>query len=397
MQTCTCFPHSFPTRWIRNLGAVLTGVGLLLHHVSVTFATDDSPSFGDVVQQHFSHWSRNEKQLSATRVNALLADPKIKGPEAAAIAAIHCYQRKLKSSAHPITAEFLTEPRKEDANARRDQPAAGANLNLNYQGFLKHINTAPRKLFAVDKPALQGIKQGHLGDCYFVSAVGAAVHQNPAHVRSLFHPHADGACDVVFPNGHKAHVPPLTDAQIALGSSAGEQGLWLNVLEVAAGIVEEEHSRGMKEPALDKLGEGGDSVFTIQLLTGHKAIKELIRPHVNGHRQRPQGAEASRIAKKTGEELRETLSRGHLACCGIGDWQVPAGMASDHQYAILGYESGRVHLWNPWGGDYHFEPKSPAGLQNGYPTEHGQFTMPLDEFVAVFGGVNLETAQPAPR
>ena len=49
------------------------------------------------------------------------------------------------------------------------------------------------------------------------------------------HQQSDGSCEVVFFSGEKITVPKLTDAQVALGSSAGNQGLWLNVLEEAYG------------------------------------------------------------------------------------------------------------------------------------------------------------------
>lgn len=353
---------------------------------------DDQPSFVHVVQQHYSHWTNGgSRPLSAELVSSLVTSPKIHGAEAAALASIHCYQRKSGQQAKPATLQYLTETRMEDPSLRRDQAASGANFSLNFQGFLNHIQSAPRKVLTAENISLDGISQGHLGDCYYLAGIGAAVHQDPSRIRRLLHPQDDGACDVHFPDGRRVHVPPLTDAQLALGSSAGKQGTWLNVLEVAGGIVEEQTRKERNASPLDLLGEGGDSIFTIQLLTAHRAAKELIRPHVKGSRPAPADHDVPRIAAQVEQQIRDGLARKHLICCGVGEWSVPPGMGKWHQYAILGCDRGMVHIWNPWGSHYHFEPKGTPGLQHGYVTQHGRFYMPIQDFVRVYGAVNVET------
>lgn len=115
-----------------------------------------------------------------------------------------------------------------DPTLRRDEAASGANLSHNYKSFLKHLQTAPRQLFTKEHPSLEGIAQGHLGDCYFIAGVGAAVHRDPEIVRRLIISRTDGSYEVRFRNGRHIHVPLLTDAELALGSNAGHQGIWLD-------------------------------------------------------------------------------------------------------------------------------------------------------------------------
>ena len=353
---------------------------------------EDQPHFETVVGQHFDRWSHAGKGvLSPERVEELVLRADVRGAEAAALAAIHCYQRKAKQEAQPVTRAFLMGTRAEDGSLRRDQAASGGNLSLNYKSFLKHISTVPRRVFTVERPSLEGISQGHLGDCYFVAGVGAAAHLNPEYLKQLIHIQLDGSCEVRFLDGARIHVPPLTDAQLALGSNAGSQGIWLNVLEEAAG--REELRRAPRELPLDRLGEGGDSVFTIQLLTGHKAIKELIRPHSKGARPTPAERDVPHLIERISHAIRDGMTHKRLICCGVGEWPVPPGMGKWHQYAILDLKQGHVELWNPWGCHYNYTPKGTPGLQHGYPTTGGRFSMPIHDFVLVFGAVNVESDQ----
>jgi len=64
---------------------------------------------------------------------------------------------------------------------------------------------------------------------------------------------------------------------------------------------------------------------------------------------------------------------------------------------VFGYDSERrqVTLFNPHGNG--FEPKGPPGPANGYPTQHGVFTLPLQDFVHIFQHMSCETDQPEKR
>ena len=49
-------------------------------------------------------------------------------------------------------------------------------------------------------------------------------------------------------------------------------------------------------------------------------------------------------------------------------------------------------IFNPWGNQ--FTPKGPPGLANGYPTQHGQFTVPLDRLMQFVTQLVYETDKP---
>jgi hypothetical protein len=336
------------------------------------------PAFEDVVKTHFAQWDRDNRQaLSAQDVERLLLLPGIQGPEAAALASIHRVQRKNKDMA-PLTLEQLTSKGTLDL----------AKLRSSYVADAKHIASASRDLFAKGAPSLDGLHQGRLGDCFVVSAIGAAVARDRERIHKMIVQRSDGSCEVHFPNRNKPIlVPRLTDAEIALSSNAKDQGLWLNVLEKAAAIVRDSKStRKEADPlALDFISRGGDARFSIQLLTGHQAEHFSLRPSPK-HSERILLAEAAKILASASEHHR-------LVCCGTGKHGVvPPGMVHNHDYAVLSYDSQKhlVEVWNPWGN--HFTPDGTAGLENGYPTRNGRFVMPLSEFAQVFGGFVHETS-----
>jgi len=193
----------------------------------------------------------------------------------------------------------------------------------------------------------------------------------------------DHGCEVRFAKA-RVHIKPITDTEICLSGFAVDNGLWLPVLEKAYGTLQlqQEHvSAGTEEPT-DVL-MGGRSGPIIELFTGHK-VKTL---HFSAKNE---GHESTHV------ELRELLERlvnsGHLATAGTGDRSQNVGnLEPRHGYAVLAYDPKQdlLTLWNPWGEDYN--PKGPAGPQNGYRTEKGVFSVPLKEFVHAYQHISVET------
>lgn len=355
-------------------------------------------SFTGILEANFPKWDLNhDGKLAADEVNRLIAERSITGDAAAALASIHVYMRD-KKNAPPLTAAMLAHQAGKDGRSeRRDQAAKLPHFEDNYQSFRGHLAKAPRELFVGSAPSLAGFSQGNLGDCYFLSAVGAAVARNPAAVKRMFQPHPDGSCELIFANGRRVHVGRLTDAEIALGSSAGEQGLWLNVLEKGFGLLKIHTSRNAHrggETSLDAIASGGDADDTIELLTGHKADYLPIRRGKGKHLPPPNEAQVPMLMGKLRQAFRVTNAVHPLVCCGTSSGKLPPGVIDDHDYAILGFNTSTdsVLVWNPWGN--HHQPKGPPGLQNGYVVEGGRFSVPLHDFVRIFEGVYYETALP---
>lgn len=349
---------------------------------------EEQPSFSHVVNQNFDRWTANDRGvLTVERVNQLIERKDVRGVEAAALASIHAFQKK-SGTGQAIRLENLTRTRAENPALRSDQAASGINVNYNYNGFLRHIQSAPRKLFAVERPSLDTVTQGKLGDCYFVSAVGALAHSDPDRILQMITQKPDRSFEVQFANGKHVTVPALTDAQLALSSNAGQQGVWLNVLEIAAGIVRRDEKTD--QSPLDNIGAGGQSAFSIGLLTGHPTDRYRIRSKVGTDYPAPEEDKLDELAGRFGKLIRRGLDRHELICCSTGTWSVPPGIAKTHEYAILGLKDGHVDLWNPWGYKYNFQPKGKPNYQHGYYFEGGRCSMPLRDFVKVFGKVTIE-------
>jgi hypothetical protein len=352
-------------------------------------------SIATVINDQFQRWDKQGTgKLTREEVDALVSNHSVKGDVAAAVAALHVYFRN-NPKAGPLTQAFVLESASKTLPAERsDLVNKVQHFQADYDHFRNHIKNAPRDLFVGDAPQLLGMHQGALGDCYFVSMVGAVIHFDRNRLKQMFHSIKDGVCEIDFPDGSKAIVK-LTDAQIALGSTAGAQGIWLNVLEEGFGQVRFKLEQ-KKEPGdipIDVISRGGAPTTAISILTGHKAEQMDVLKHANDQA----------VIKK----LRSIMiagSKGQLLM-GAGtpgsDHKLPPGVASGHCYAVMGFDASKdiVHLWNPWGNN--FQPKqTPVGLENGYPIKDGLFDVPLGDFMKIFGYFDYETHEalkPVPK
>src|SRR4051812_523127 len=67
------------------------------------------PPFAEVVAKNFAHWDRDHNgELSLDEINRALSDPAIKGPEAAAVAALRRAMKAPKGAPTKITIADLT-------------------------------------------------------------------------------------------------------------------------------------------------------------------------------------------------------------------------------------------------------------------------------------------------
>jgi hypothetical protein len=358
-------------------------------------APKEANSVATIVAEHFQRWDKNgDGTLSREEIDALVANHSIKGEVAAAVAALHVYYRG-NPKASLLSQAFISESAaKQLPEERRDVASKVQHFQADFDSFRKHIQNTPRELFVNDAPQLLGVHQGKLGDCYFVCMVGAAVQYDRQRLKQIFHPIKEGVWELDFLDGSKTTVR-LTDAQIALGSTAGPQGLWLNVLEEGFGQVHFKLEQ-KKEPGdipIDSIARGGSPAVAISLLTGHKADSLDVLKHA----KEPAATRKLRDVMIAGTKGRMLMSAGTPG----SDQKLPPGVASGHCYAVMSFDAAKdiVHLWNPWGNN--FQPKKePVGFDNGYPVKDGLFDMPLGDFVRTFGYFDYEThesVKPIPK
>jgi hypothetical protein len=368
---------------------------------SVALAAPGDPKQTDtiasVIADHFPRWNKSgDGKLSREQVDALVSNHSVKGDTAAAVAALHIYFRD-NPKVGSLTQSFVVESAgKKLPEERRDLANKVQHFQADYENFRNHIQNAPRDLFVSDAPQLVGMHQGSLGDCYFVNVIGAAIHIDRNRVKQIFHPIKDGVWELDFLDGSKTTVH-LTDAQIALGSSAGSQGLWLNVLEEGFGQVRfklmQQKDKQPGDIPIDVISRGGSPGLAISLLTGHKSEQLDVLKHAN----EPAATRKLRDVMIAGTKGRLLMSAGTPG----SEHKLPPGVIGGHCYAVLGFDASKdiVHLWNPWGNN--FQPqKMPVGMENGYPVKDGLFDVPLGDFVKIFGYFDYEThelVKPVPK
>lgn len=373
------------TRRLPHLIRILAALVIL----TPAFATDTPgplavvarPSLVKSLESFLPRWDANRNgKLDRTEVENLLRDPAIRQVEAATLACAHFYFLK-NPSRTSATIGDLSSTVKETAVFTRGTVSFTFKMEKEFEFFLNHLATTPRELFGTEAPTLKGISQGHLGNCFFVSMIGAMAHCNPEAIRAMITQNPDKSISVKFPDGRSTRIPRIPDTLIALGSRTGPQGVWLNVLEEAYGEVYK--SKAAQDPAvfgIDRLSRGGNIGETIELLTGNKSETTTWKPGV------PEDLLMVRYLLAKGRNQKALMGAG----VPLDLKKPPPAIVVAHAYAILDFDekTDRITLWNPHGND--FSPKGEDGFLNGYTTRHGIFTISTRDFSFLFGSLFVE-------
>lgn len=366
------------------------------------------PSFAEVVVKSFDHWDLDKNgKLSPEEINNAIADPSVKGPEAAAIAALRRGLKAAKGEPPKLTADELAAAKpervvnpKKAASAEKKENAKSSDSPSNdppkwqslYMSSYQRITRANRELFAGGKPSLDKLRQGRLGDCYCLAPLGAVCFRDPDDVVKMITPTKDGKYSVKIGKETIVVTPP-TDAELALSGSTNGDGMWVNVYEKAIGEWRTKHApaRLQGAAAIDLLGNGGSTATILSALTGVKAERFSLSTFKS---------EMTSVDKKEAKmkELRASLEKTfadhRLVTTGTSDLKTkPPNINIKHAYAVLSFDkaSDKLTLWNPHGQS--FKPKGPDGMENGYTTSKGRFQIPLADFVKIFNGVTFEGAR----
>jgi hypothetical protein len=342
-----------------------------------------------LIERGFPRWDRDhDDALELVEVDRLIEDHTVHGRLAALIVQLRYH---MTSKQHVPDKGHTTD---------KDHPPALTHPQLlslvaeaafvkQVDQSLKHLEEIDRELFLATDPDLATFNQGRLNDCYLLSAIAAQAHRNPKAIREMIHPQVTGGFQVVYGDGQKIPVEPLTDCELLLGARLDQRhGSWLAVVEKSYGIIRKrEHARKSDKEtplAADTVPfetlDWGNSGVIISLLTGRQCDSLKL-----GKSSHPDQVHTL---------LADVMQKKRLVCVSKNSDQPPPGIVSNHVYAILGYNAQQRHvsLFNPWGNT--FTPKGSPGIANGYTTKNGLFSVPLDEFHSVFSNVVYETDRP---
>ncbi len=394
-------------------------LALMVGLASPVLAVDHD--FTVVVAAHFDLWDAdNDGELSPAELDSLTIDPTIVGEEAAAIASIKLTVRSGKYELPKVlTLDYLTtQPdkkrsptttakapvvdtdRQDDADAPTPTTNAVPKLldppfRAKYVSAVKKLRSTPRDLFGDETPDLGQAHQGPLGDCFFVSIVGAYVERDSQSVKRMITPKEGGGYTVAFGNGKTQDVTPLTDVELAISSRTGKDGLWLSVLEKGFGQLRMDGKPAAQrtEQSIDAISKGGSVTTSIKTLTGHDVDSVAMRAKA----EKSSEEEIQQLCKRVRETLKATLDARRLASASTGSTdKVPPGMSAKHAYAVLAFDEAKdmVNIWNPHGNT--FRPKGESNIEHGYVTKAGRFDVPLAEYVKIFRSTTIETDRPIP-
>jgi hypothetical protein len=344
-------------------------------------------TFAQILRANFEKWDTNKDgQLNRSEINLLVMRPDIRGRVAAAVAVLHLYLRERPEQA-AVTMDELVPGGVRSTISNFDGP---------FDTFYRRLSRTKREVFADNcVPSIANVSQ-LFADCFFLAAVGSAIARDPKVVQQMIRPFPNGSTEVAFPAGPKIRVRRLSDTELALTSMAENQGMWLNILEKAYGMVCMMHPelRGPHRQSgdidIDVIARGGDARRTIELFAEHVGTLITFR-HDEEERIPPTEGELSELRPRIHKIMKTRIENHAIMIGATAAGDLPPGINAHHDFSIVGYDADQriVHLWNPNG------KSSAAGSQ--LAIKHGSFDMPLDDFLKVFAALIYETDVPRPE
>ena len=335
--------------------------------------------FAEVLKASFLAWDSNhDGTLAKLEIDTALADPKIKGDAAAALAVVKRLNRSKTWSAIPLMIEGMSTIPK-----TKGPP----NLTSMFNEGRKRIANTKRELFAEAEPSLMKLHQGDMGNCFSLAPLGCMLSRDPAQVKAMFKQNDDGTYEVKI--GHKfIRVAAPTDAEIALSSRNESTGLWSNVYEKAAGVAcnELRDEKDRLTTPLDAIASGGSAGTMLALITGNEMERFTLK-WAKDEKTTPQEIESKLAELRT--KLIAALAERRCVTTGTLSPTMP-GMRGGHAYGVVGYNAAtdEIKTWDPHGDT--FTPKGTPGPETGYPRQDGLCEMPLVVFVKQFSGFAFE-------
>lgn len=204
------------------------------------------------------------------------------------------------------------------------------------------------ELFGRKGPAIGDIRQGGLGDCFFLAAVGAIVADDPSAIKNSIRDNKDGTYSVRFfkSNGNAVWVtvdndlPVDKNGNLAYAKGVDSDGdgkleLWVPIMEKAYAAFKDKYGPKDGVDGYKDIGRGGSPGDAIQTLTG-KSCRYVSMPHAS--------SELADLLCAANNGTEVVISTKDNANQGWVGW---------HAYTVLGtYEKDgetMVRVRNPWG------------------------------------------------
>lgn len=207
---------------------------------------------------------------------------------------------------------------------------------------------ASGSLYGSNGPSYTDVRQGMVGDCYFVATLGEVALRTPSAIRNMFIANGDGTYTVRFFNNGKADYVTV-DSKLPvdqfgrfvfanMGSSAASS---TNVLWVA--LAEKAYAQ-MNASGWVRMGLPGNGSNSYQAIAGgyfSVAATQIVN----------RTATTSSISGSTFEQFKTAFDGGKLVGFATTTDPVASNLVGGHQYVAISYNATArsVTLFNPWG------------------------------------------------
>lgn len=334
----------------------------------------------DLIEANFDRFDRNgNSSISWSEIQKSVADPSIKGVDAAALATLY---RLMADHADfngskrtpSVTLDTISELR--ETRHFEDEKDFYASADAYYKKSLSKLAKASDKLFSAKLPDGKQIQQGAAPSCAFLSATQAQAIIDPEVVRNAVSELDNGKVLVKFPGLSKPVVlPASTDSEIALFSGAGKNGTWINQLEKAWGSLQTKNQLAAFE----------------QSSWPTKSIRAWSKGKTSFQKISKDSPEETRALIR---EMANNLAKKYI----VTTWTYfenknkKIDMVPGHAYSVLAVneESQKITLRNPWGNEK-FENKHGKLADE---KNDGIFELSYQDFSKNFQKVAMQISKP---
>lgn len=343
----------------------------------------DADDNGEVSQEEIAECSRNESNSESTSV--ALSRLEVAARETGVGLTRESYQK------------YIDETFSQPENAM----VFGVNNSFSNSGRI--LSESNPSIYGSQNPLdsikPEAVKQGAVGNCYFMAALSSLASTNPRAIKNMINENEDGTFTVTFPgdSSQPITVSRPTDAELTLyGGDTGKYGIWAAVMEKAYGKYCNENllARSPLSPTRKDIdqegGEGGSMLNAgLRILTGKSVDSDTL---------------AFTSEEELETKLKSAMEDGRPVDCGINNelGAIPIlpfalsdnktddlGLQCGHEYSVIGYnsETKMVKVRNPWGRG---EPTD----ANGKPldgTDDGVFEISVSQFRNNFSSISYST------
>lgn len=223
-----------------------------------------------------------------------------------------------------------------------DRPTA------NYGATTFAYANANGTLFGAGGPVYTDVRQGMVGDCYYVGALSEVALRTPGAIQNMFIVNGDGTYTVRFYNNGKAEyvtvdsqLPVDRYGRFVFANMGGSASSTNNVLWVA--LAEKAYAQ-MNEAGWVRLGLPGNGANSYQAIAGgyfSMAVRQIAN----------RASTTAMINGSTFEQFKTAFDTGKLVGFASTNSPTNTTIVGGHQYVAVSYNATQktVTMFNPWG------------------------------------------------